>query len=227
MNKCFLQKWGFFIIIPCVVILFMLFVDVVWQLDYWLRAGCKIIVFALLPIFLAFKLKISLRELFRWHGRKPFLISLGLGIFTYFGILALYILFSSFIDLHQIRTALGDTMNVTPENFILVALYIACINSFLEEFFFRGVLFIKMKEQFNRVFVYGFSSVAFSIYHVAMISSWFSPWLFAVIIAGLVGVGIFFNALNERGGNLYTSWFVHLFANLSINTIGLMMFELI
>lgn len=130
------KKYIFFLVIPICAIFFMIYVDTIWQPDYWLRSICKIGVFAGIPIVFAYVFKISLRELFRWHGKKSFLISLGLGVLTYIGILVLYAGFSRLIDLNQIRTTLGNTMNVNAENFIFVALYIACINSFLEEFFF-------------------------------------------------------------------------------------------
>ncbi|NMO95148.1 hypothetical protein [Paenibacillus lemnae] len=38
--------------------------------------------------------------------------------------------------------------------------------------------------------------------------------------------GLLFNWLNEKNGNIYASWMVHMCANLAINTIGFMLFEI-
>ncbi|WP_326095717.1 CPBP family glutamic-type intramembrane protease [Paenibacillus lautus] len=100
------------------------------------------------------------------------------------------------------------------------------------EFTAGGVLFpwlclFALKEQVGRRFAYLFSAGAFAVYHVAMMSSWFPVGLFLLLIAGLVVAGLLFNWLNERSGNIYASWMVHMFANLAINTIGFMLFGII
>jgi membrane protease YdiL (CAAX protease family) len=62
---------------------------------------------------------------------------------------------------------------------------------------------------------------------VAIIGSWFSPLIFLLAMAGLFIGGLIFNYLNERNGNIINSWVVHLMANLAINTVGLIMFEMV
>ena len=39
--------------------------------------------------------------------------------------------------------------------------------------------------------------------------------------------GCIFNYLNEMNGNIYPSWFVHMFANFGINTVGFILFGVI
>lgn len=43
----------------------------------------------------------------------------------------------------------------------------------------------------------------------------------------IIITGIFFNWLNLKYKNIYNSWIVHMCANFSINTIGLIMFGII
>ena len=53
-----------------------------------------------------------------------------------------------------------------------------------------------------------------------MMTGWFSPWLFGLVLVGLTVGGIVFNLLNRWTGTIYCSWLVHMFANFAINTIG-------
>jgi len=71
------------------------------------------------------------------------------------------------------------------------------------------------------------SSLAFSLYHVAIISAWFNIWIFILIIVGLMFVGYIFNYITEKLDSFLASWIVHIFANLAINTIGFMMLGII
>ena len=57
--------------------------------------------------------------------------------------------------------------------------------------------------------------------------SWFSPILYFLLIISLFIAGLLFNWLNQKKNNIYPSWFVHIFANLGINTIGLILFDII
>jgi len=77
------------------------------------------------------------------------------------------------------------------------------------------------------MFAYIFSAAAFSVYHVAMMIGWFSPPLFGLVMLGLFVGGLIFNYFNEKFGNIYASWMIHLFANLAINTIGMILFGII
>ena len=57
--------------------------------------------------------------------------------------------------------------------------------------------------------------------------SWFAPLLLGLLIVGLFAAGLIFNRLNEKTGNIYPSWMVHMFANFAINTVGFMLFGIV
>lgn len=202
-------------------------VDAVIRPDYAVKSVIKIILFLTLPICYA---RIAggapFRKLFTFE-KKGLLMSLllGLGVFSF--ILGGYLLMGPLFDFTNVAGALQENMGVNAGNFVFVALYISIINSLLEEFFFRGFAFFTLKEQAGRRFAYLFSAGAFAIYHIAIMTSWFSIGLFLLLIASLVVAGLLFNWLNERNGNIYASWMVHMFANLAINTIGFMLFGII
>ncbi|WP_339222329.1 CPBP family intramembrane glutamic endopeptidase [Paenibacillus sp. FSL W7-1332] len=212
------------IVLSCLA---MSLVDAVIRPDYAVKSAIKIILFLTLPIgYAVIAGGVSFRRLFTFE-RKCLLMSLllGFGVFTI--ILGGYFLLSPLFDFTNVTGALQENLGVNAGNFVFVALYISIANSLLEEFFFRGFAFFTLKEQVGRRFAYLFSAGAFAVYHIAMMSGWFSVGLFLLLIAGLVVAALLFNWLNERSGNIYASWMVHMFANLAINTIGFMLFGII
>ncbi len=202
--------------------------------DGWVNPGyinkslIKMILFLLLPIIYTFYDKsIKFKDIFYFPRLKNLVPPLLIGLSIYVGILIAYFVLSRFIDLATITNILSSDVGVKKSNFIKIALYISFVNSFIEEFFFRGFIFLNLKRLVSRKFAYIFSATAFSIYHVAIMGSWFSPVLFIIAMLGLFVGGLIFNYLNEKTGNIYNSWLVHMMANLAINTVGLIMFGII
>ena len=101
------------------------------------------------------------------------------------------------------------------------------MNSLLEEFFFRGYAFFTLKRLTSRRFAYLLSSLLFAVYHLGMTAGWFAPGVWLLSMAGLFLGGCIFNSLNEKSGNLYASWLVHLCANAAINTVGCVLFGIL
>ena len=127
-------------------------------------------------------------------------------------------------DFSAITTSLTNNIGVTKDNFIYVSLYISFVNSLLEEFFFRGFSFITLKEYTSRKFAYIFSSLAFALYHIAMMIGWFDVPVILISLAGLFAGGMIFNRFDEKNENIYLSWLIHMFANFATNTIGFILF---
>ena len=109
----------------------------------------------------------------------------------------------------------------------LAAAYITLCNSFVEELFFRGFAFLALERAVGRRFAYAFSAAAFSVYHAAILDGWFSPLIFVLMLAGLFAGGLIFDFLADKSRTVYPSWFLHMAANLGINTIGLILFGII
>lgn len=204
-------------VLSCLV---MALVDGVLRPGYAAKSAIKIAVFMLIPLMATrADQEILYLPLLR-PKKKGLLTAIALGIGIYAVILGGYFLISPFFDFSQIAGALTENAGVTKENFLYVSLYISFINSFLEEFFFRGFVFTNLKQLTGRKLAYIFSAAAFSLYHVAMMIGWFSPALFLLVMMGLVIGGMIFNWLNEKLDTIYCSWLTHMFANFAINTIG-------
>ncbi|HQB32514.1 MAG TPA: hypothetical protein PLI19_04185, partial [Erysipelotrichaceae bacterium] len=70
---------------------------------------------------------------------------------------------------------------------------------------------------------YIFSSTVFALYHCAMMIGWFNIILYLLLIVSLFVSGLIFNFLNEHFDSIFASWLFHMFANLSINTVGIIL----
>lgn len=203
--------------------LIMAVVDGVLRPGYAVKSAIKIAVFMLIPLIASrIDPKIRYLDLLR-PEMKGLIPAIGLGIGIYGVILGAYFIVRPFYDFSKIAGALTSNAGVTKENFLYVSLYISFVNSFLEEFFFRGFVFTNLKSLSGRKLAYWFSAGAFSLYHVAMMIGWFSPVLFLLVMAGLFIGGMIFNLLNEKLDTIYCSWLTHMFANFAINTVGFLL----
>lgn len=213
-----------FIVVFCIV---MAVIDGVLKADYFVKSVIKFVLFLILPAVYSFCDKdTKIKEIFI-PDKKGFKPAVILCVLVYAIILGGYLLLKDVFDFSSITGALSKNIGVTGQNFIFVSLYISFVNSFLEEFFFRGFAFLTLKRITGRKFAYLFSSIVFAIYHIAMMIGWFSLDVFLIIMAGLFAGGIIFDYLNEKSGTIYPSWFVHMFANFAINTVGFMLFGVI
>ncbi len=205
------------------------YIDAIIQPPYLQKSLLKIVLFLIVPMvyFVFYKDEVKhLKKLFVFQ-KKPLIKAFFLGVGVYTTIILAYFLFSDFIDLNNIKESLSLSMGVTADNFFFVALYISFINSLLEEFFFRGYAFVILKHHIKKNYAYLFSALIFALYHVGMTQGWFAFYIYILSMIGLLVGGLIFNYLNDRWDSVYPSWLVHMFANLAINTVGLIMFDII
>lgn len=225
-----MQNWKKTVAITTLVVVFcviMALVDGVLQANYFVKSGIKLALFLGFPALYALLDKeLRIRSLFVMDKQGIKLV-LGLCIPVYIVILGGYLLLKDIFDFSAITQALTGNIGVNRDNFIFVSLYISFINSLLEEFFFRGFAFLTLKRVASVRFAYLFSAGVFAAYHVAMMIGWFSVGVFVIVLAGLFVGGLIFNYLNAKSGTIYPSWFVHMFANFAINTVGFMLFGII
>ena len=211
------------VIIACIV---MGIVDAVIQPGYAIKSAIKIIMFLLIPIVYGLFLKdFNIKKLIK-PDKKGFYTALGSGCAVYVIIVGAYWIFKDVFDFSALTSSLNETTGVNKSNFIWVAIYISFVNSLLEEFFFRGFSFIILKKYTSRKFAYIFSSLAFALYHIAMMIGWFGLPVILISLAGLFAGGMIFNRFDEKNENIYLSWLIHMFANFATNTIGFILFSL-
>ena len=232
--KILKNKNAVFIIASAILCsIFMCLADGVFKFPYLIKSCVKIILFAAVPIGYSLLNKkenkgaqIEIFSLFR-PAKKIFLLALAFGVAVFGVILGAYFLLSPVIDFSGITQSLTSGAGVGKYNFLFVSIYISFVNSFLEEFFFRGFSFLLLKKESTRSVAYIFSSACFAFYHAGMTSGWFNIGVYLISVVGLFVGGCIFNYLDEKSKSLYPSYLVHMFANFAINLIGFIMFGII
>ena len=149
---------------------------------------------------------------------------LALGVLVF--LLGGYALLSPWLDLSTIPENLAAKEGITRGTFPLAAAYITLCNSLLEEFFFRGFAFLTLRRAGYGKLAYGFSALAFALYHVSITSSWGALGLILLMVAGLTAAGLLFDWL-DREGSVLPSWLVHMGANLGTNGVGFLLFGIL
>ena len=210
--------------VPLLVLLgcgVMAWVETALQPVYPVKSALKLLVFlgAVALYVLVYRDKSPLGA-FRRPDKKHLKLAGLLALGTFGGILGGYALLAPWLDLSAIPNNLAAKEGITAATFPLAALYISFVNSLLEEVFFRGFAFLTLRAAGCARLAWGFSALAFALYHVCIMGSWFHPVLFLLLTAALGAAGLLFNWL-DRKGSLWPAWLVHMAANLAINTIGM------
>lgn len=212
-------------VVSCII---LYIVEMVLAPSYGIKSICKIAIFIgsiMIFRYITNRSEHVLKGLFTIKDYKRTIVAGSIGIAVIGVILLGYYGFKDVIDFSNIVTNLQNKENISKENFIFVAIYICTVNAFLEEIFFRGFGFMILKKYTGFWAANIFSAVLFSVYHIAIISSWFNPFLFILMILGLVACGMIFNYLDHKYNSIIPSWIVHFSANVAINSIGIIMFD--
>lgn len=198
-----------------------------FEVSYSIKTIIKFILFFVIPF----------QIMYHWHsahpstlvsGKRPessilsLSLSLGIGCITL--TLLAYALIGDVVNWNLIVDDVQNRLGVTPAVFPFVALYITFGNSFLEEWFFRGFLHLKLISFIGHWKASIFSAALFSIYHLAMVVSWFDWPVLLLCMAALFAVGMVFNQLNRKQENIFASWIVHILADIGVMIVGFFIF---
>ncbi|NCB42627.1 MAG: CPBP family intramembrane metalloprotease [Clostridia bacterium] len=207
--------------------------DQVMALNYMSKVGLKIALFSIFPAVYAIQtgenvLKSSILNLKR---NRPHLRGLNksatLGILIFIVLIVAYVFIRPYIDTGQMIVEFQEKYKINKSNLLYYSFYLVFINSFLEEFFFRGFLFLNIKKLGLRKTAYIFSSLLFAVYHIANFQNWFSIPVFILALIGLFAGGCIFNYLDDQQETFLNSWFVHICADLAIVLIGFYVFGML
>ena len=218
MNKD-IKKALLFILTVIICCIAMAVIEVKIEPAYFVKSLLKVVFFLFVPLIVIKSQKERVfTDSFLLNKRNVLRLS-GLGIVIYVVIMLAFMLTKGIFDYTTLVDSLSADQNVSHRSFIWVALYISFGNSLLEEFLFRFVAFIKLREYTGKKAAYIFSSCMFAVYHVAMIGGSFPLPLLLLALAGLAVGGAIFDYADDKSGNIYNSWIVHMFADFAIMTI--------
>ncbi len=217
------KKLVLIILFTIAIIATIAYVDMIIRPEYLIKTLVKAPIFFCTPLLFALFFKEFKPFKLLTANIKGLKISALLGICIYIVVVGTYLFLNSFADLSAIQSSLENNLGINKDNFIIIGLYVSVINSFLEEWFFRGFIFNELKKA-HRTFAYIFSSLSFAVYHIAIMDGMFNIGILLLVLIGLFIGGCIFNYLNEKNNNIYSSWFCHSFANFAMNTIGFLIF---
>ena len=188
---------------------------------YLYTSAFKVFIFILCPYLycrvsknVQFKDLLSLFSMHcnRRNIRHAFL--LGLGVFTF--IVIMFTILLPQLDHAAINAALAAN-SITPGNAIFVFIYIVVINAALEQFFFRGFVFMTLHRMELKRYAHAYSALLFSFYHIPILFGAVTPAILVLCTVGLVAAGLIFNFLALKFNSITGSLIVHISANLALN----------
>ncbi len=228
MNK---KKFVYLIITSLITVASLYISDQILAVSYMSKVFLKVILFATFPVIYRIGtgeniLRLSYVNFFkRAHPKRQRInisIVLGIAIFVVLWIVQLYLL--PYIDTSQLVYEFEEKYKINQGNIVYYSIYLVFLNSFLEEFFFRGYIFLGMKRLGYRKSAYVISATLFAVYHIANFKNWLNIGVFILAILGLIVGGCIFNAMDDRQETFLNSWFVHICADVAIVLTGFRVF---
>ncbi|EPD51305.1 hypothetical protein HMPREF1210_01903 [Paenisporosarcina sp. HGH0030] len=213
-----MKKWT--VIFSLISIFFLLWIEQGLEVTYVWKTFAKVMAFVIFPALLLRGYKFEFLQIRKTQKKSIYLAS-GLGIVVAGTVLSAFMLLNDSIDLVALQIDLETRVGVTASVFPFVAVYILLGNSFLEEFFFRGLLVDLLRDSKLKWFL---PSLFFAIYHIAIFLPWFDWPILILAVAGLFIGGLIFQWINEKSGTIYPSWIIHIFADIGVLLIGVYMF---
>ncbi|RPF52242.1 CPBP family intramembrane glutamic endopeptidase [Aquisalibacillus elongatus] len=215
------------VILTALSCLLLYMIEQVFGAHYLVKTSSKIGLFLIIPlVYIKYFLKDSIFDFLRfnqidWDRLK---LGFGLGLLSMIILIGTYILLQGFIEGEAIISDLRDRLGISFKEYIWIAVYITFVNSLLEEFYFRGFIFLKFYQSDLPILGYLYSSGLFAVYHVAIFATWFNIWLTLLALVGLFVVGLVFCYLNTKSNNFLNSWILHIFADIAVVSIGFYLF---
>lgn len=212
---------NFYILLPIAACIILFILEQLLMADYITKTIVKMVLFLGIPLLVHFLYQ-STHEPEEINTRRhPVLwlgFTIGTGVFAV--IILAYGLFRGSIDSAEIITELTEKSGITRQTYFYSGIYIAFGNSFLEEFFFRRHIFWNLYKRNLRKAAYIASALLFSVYHLAIFNTWFSPLILLLALSGLMAAGLFLNYIVVKTKSITSPWIIHICANLAIIGIG-------
>ena len=224
------KNFNYLWISSVVVVLLLYISDQLLTLDYLTKIGLKIAMFGIFPVIYVVKTgeNVFVKSIENYKVKnKQRQIGWLLGGLVFAIIIVAYIVMRPYIDSNQLILEFEEKYKINKSNIIYYSIYLVFVNSFLEELFFRGFIFLNMKKLGLRKFAYVFSALMFALYHIANFQNWLFLAAFILALVGLFIGGLIFNYLDDKEDTFLNSWFVHVCADLAIALIGLHIFGVI
>ncbi len=126
--------------------------------------------------------------------------------------------------LPRIAARLDNLGAATPGRFLVMALFLALLHSFLEEYYWRWFLFARLRTRLQPGAAIVLSSLAFTAHHVIVLHAFTGSgrfaWATVLLSLAVAAAGAIWAWMYARNGSLYTVWISHALVDLAIMGIG-------
>lgn len=212
-------------IIGVISIIVLIILEQALNMSSFVKQGYKMIFLVLIPLLVIYFYKKS-NFIDEYNIKKVKLVDLKIpfyfGVFIFFLGIVGYLILKPIVSEDTLVGGLQDR-GITLQNIYLSVLYLSFINSFIEEFFFRGFIYQSFRS-INETTGYIVSSLLFSIYHVLVMFAIFDVLMGFLALFGLTVVGLALVWINRTNKSIINSWIVHIFADLGVCSIGIYWF---
>lgn len=187
--------------------------------NYFITSGLKILLFTCFPLaYFLFLEKGKLAPHFARAHKKHLLTVALLGGLTLIFIILAFLILQDFFSRETILAKILDN-NITSRTYPIVFIYIVFINAFLEEFFFRGFLFLNLHRLSRPAVAHIVSALMFSLYHVTIVIGAVGVPMLLLMLVGLFAAGVFFGEAARRSHSIWCGLIIHVGANIALNSI--------
>ncbi|MBH0231259.1 CPBP family intramembrane glutamic endopeptidase [Halobacillus yeomjeoni] len=161
----------------------------------------------------------QLRKLGDFYKIKMGIIS---GIFFYVTIVTgVSIFFDLLIDPENVETLLAK-WKFTGVSLILILIF---INPFLEEMYWRGFIFERIRLKRGKIEAVLYSAFFYTIYHVLTVMLLFQWPVNTLIVLPVFIAGLYWGWLREKSGSLAAVTISHMLADAGIMTVYLLLIQ--
>lgn len=208
----------------------------VWQPIYAVKAAVRGLLFAVVPLLWdrqAGRPAIQAIKQRIWPnqstvGRSDLIRSLvRIALTGIVLIIGLNLLAQPLVSLFGVAGIVAEIKGRThaqPLAMAAVLLYIPLVNSLVEEYFFRGFLFLEMAETGLTQAASLLSASLFALYHLAIFRSWFAWPLLILVLLALAAGGWLLNRITSRYGSVLPAWLLHGLVNVAILSLSIRYF---
>lgn len=149
-------------------------------------------------------------------------------VFLIVGFGAYFIFFRDVLNVPGVRQALVEKLAEfgvqSAFGFCLLSFLIAVIHSLLEEYYWRGFVFVELQNYFSSAVAMWLSAFAFTLHHIVVIARYakLEPRLLIILCASVVVFvcGYFWTRQFFTFRNIYTTWMSHIAADIVMLGIG-------
>ncbi len=221
-----------YIIISSILLVILLFViDAIMMVPYTQKSIIKVISLSILIYMYIFIykdnfIKASLQNIV---FKKDIKVVMILSVVIVISIVSLFFVIVNYklINVLEIKNDFYYKYRIDESNVIYYMAYLCFINALIEEVFFRGFLFLNIKNMELKKFAYIFSSFLFSVYHISNFLGWVNVYIFYLLLFGLFIGGTIFNYLDDKMNTFLNSYILHISADIGICICGVYIFYIL